>query len=862
MDSRPTRHLGLGVLMTLLLGAGSACAQSTPNSAPSAPSPPTPTSAEALTVLPPFGVRLVYSAAPGEGSWIGLAGDGRGGLVVVPEDPSEPMLRLTVTAEGTLLGVAPFRTPIRGATTLRLAQGSLFAQAHGPDGAGLYRLTDADRNGRFDPEEVQFLKPSTAASERPSQPVAVGPDHSLHVAQPQRAEPAPRGGPDEPHPQDRPDVLLPALDALVEDASGETEMRAGTVITRAQPTDLRWERLVRGLGDVSALALNADGELFALEREVAEHRGLPWYRPTRVVHCIAGGDYGWRGGPGNWPAWYPDGLPSVVDLGLGSAVAMQFGTGARFPSKYQRALFVLDPTHGRIFAVHLRSQGASYAGDYEVFLHGQPLALAGLDIGPDGALYFITGGSGAPSALYRVTYTGDESAPPAASVDAAGAEARAVRRGLEAYHGQWAAANLEALWSHLDSPDRWIRYAARLALERQPLEQWQQRAIDEPRRDAALSALLALARCGPAGVRRDWLAAWRRLAESPELTEAQELDTLRILAVAWVRFGAPEPEERELTLAMLAPLYPSPSEPLNRELSQLLIYLGAPEVAARALALFEAAPTFEEQAHYVFHLGALDRGWTIESRQRYFHALHRIRSGGAHSPELLRWFREAGLAYQDGTDLDLLITRWRQAAVATLEPSELAELEAVIRGQAVFAVPAATNRFFVKDWALEDLAPVLHEADRGRSLTRGKRAFRDAQCLACHRFGPEGGTVGPDLTAVALRSSRLELLESLLVPSKLVADEYRNATFTLVDGDDLTGRVIETKPDRYVVVSNPLTGSRLEIKKSDVVSVVTAQLSPMPDGLLAILTREEILDLLAYLESGGKQDAATFQPGL
>ena len=84
---------------------------------------------------------------------------------------------------------------------------------------------------------------------------------------------------------------------------------------------------------------------------------------------------------------------------------------------HQQALFLLDWTFGTIHAVQREPDGATYRGEVEEFLSGQPLPLADTVVGHDGALYFVVGGRGIQSALYRVAYAGSEStAPPSPMV--------------------------------------------------------------------------------------------------------------------------------------------------------------------------------------------------------------------------------------------------------------------------------------------------------------------------------------------------------------------------------------------------------------------------------------------------------------
>ena len=92
---------------------------------------------------------------------------------------------------------------------------------------------------------------------------------------------------------------------------------------------------------------------------------------------------------------------------------MVFGTGAKFPAKYQHAIFVLDWTYGTMWAIHFTPDGASFKAEKEEFVSGKPLPLTDAVIHPqDGAMYFAVGGRKTQSALYRVTYDGKESTAP------------------------------------------------------------------------------------------------------------------------------------------------------------------------------------------------------------------------------------------------------------------------------------------------------------------------------------------------------------------------------------------------------------------------------------------------------------------
>jgi hypothetical protein len=136
---------------------------------------------------------------------------------------------------------------------------------------------------------------------------------------------------------------------------------------------------------------------------------------------------------------------------------------------------------------------------------------------------------------------------------------------------------------------------------------------------------------------------------------------------------------------------------------------------------------------------------------------------------------------------------------------------------------------------------------------RGKAAFAKAQCLACHSFAGEGGAVGPDLTGVAKRLNRRDLFEAVFYPSKNVSDQYQNTLYQLDDGSVVLGRKLDESADRIVIAPDLLTDERVEIPKKRIAQSKPSALSPMPEGLLDTLTKFEVLDLFAYLQSDGKE---------
>src|SRR5690606_26534546 len=146
----------------------------------------------------------------------------------------------------------------------------------------------------------------------------------------------------------------------------------------------------------------------------------------------------------------------------------------------------------KIYAVHLTPNGSSYTATTEEFISGAPLPVTDAIINPaDGAMYFAIGGRKVQSGVYRVTYTGKESTAPAKS-NSDGRRARETRQKLESFHGGQHSKAVKEAWPHLDSDDRFIRWAARVALEWQPVSEWADKALAEKNPAKQVEALLAL----------------------------------------------------------------------------------------------------------------------------------------------------------------------------------------------------------------------------------------------------------------------------------------------------------------------------------------------------------------------------------
>lgn len=847
------------------------------------------TPAEQIAVLPGFKIELLHSSQPSEGSWICMTVDNKSRLIISPQRDDQPLLRVSLNRNGSVQKIETVPAPVKQAMGLCYAHDSLYVNGHGPKGTGLYRLIDANRNDRFDTNEVHFLKKFAGEGEHGYHAVVEGPDGMIYVMNGNHTK-VPEGvAKDSPHRNYQEDLLLPRQWDAGGHAVGITA--PGGYIVRTDPEGEKWELLLAGFRNSYDFDFNADGEMFTFDSDMEWDWGLPWYRPTRIIHCVIGGEYGWRSGSSNEPEYYADTLGPSVNIGVGSPTGVKFGTKSNFPEKYRKAFYAMDWSYGRIVAVHHLARGASYVGNFENFAKGKPLNVADLEFGHDGAMYFITGGRGTQSGLYRVSHVGGEkpaeqSATSRAflkSNEAAAREARILRQQLETFHGKKNSLAVSVAWSHLNSPDRFIRNAARIAIESQDLALWKSRALIESNPEAGLAALLALARCGGRDAQNDLLYAAGKFPLH-SLTEEQQLAKLRILQVSFARDGKPVPSLARMVGTELDAHYPATSQRLNHELVQLLVYLETPGVIRKTMALLDQARTQEEQVHYIFNLRNLKYGWTLDQRRKYFDWFTKACQKGkdevtypagspynvwtnqahaskVHPPQLVQWFKDVGRDYGDGASYPKYLVNIRKDAAAKLSNAERVALKPLLEES--IGSPAwkpTRERKFVKEWTVADVASSLDEVAQGRDFKSSKAAYNDAQCVACHRFGNDGGSVGPELTAVSSKYSRRDILESLLEPSKVVSDQFQNTHIVKRDGDDVTGRITDENTERVVVLPNMLAPElTIEVPVTEIAKREPSKVSAMPSGLLNNLTKEEILDLLAYLESAGKSGAANFK---
>jgi len=821
-----------------------------------------------LKLLPGFTAELLHVVPKAEeGSWVSMTTDLRGRIIACDQHGSLYRLTPAPAGSGAASQVERLETQLGGAHGLLYAFDALYVMVNEQGGKqGLWRLKDTDGDGRFDKEEL--LRRMEGGGEHGPHAVVLGPDHSSlyiingnHTKLPEGMElsRAPRNWGE--------DQIIPRM----WDANGHARgiLAPGGYICRTDPDGKRFELVSYGYRNAYDLAFNAWGDIITYDSDMEWDAGMPWYRPTRINLATSGSDMGWRSGSGKWPTYYPDSLPAILDIGPGSPTGVESGAGARFPAKYQRAIFASDWTYGTMYAIHLTPEGGGYRAEPEEFVSGKPLPLTDLLINrADGALYFAIGGRRTQSAVYRVSYTGPESTAPAPRAEPT--PDLQLRWQMEALHAEDTGpqAVVEA-WPHLGHPDRWIRYAARIAIERQNTQFWAQYVLRESDPLRLIEGAIALARQGSAR-HRDPLLERLNGIDAKTLDEPWRLALLRAYQLVIIRQGKPSGSLLESTIARLDALFPSGSRDENRELAGTLIALGASSAVPKTLQLMATARNEDvtyasdallarnssyadafnkasatrpnqQQIAFAYALRAATNGWTAALRRSYF-----------------SWFPTTA-PWQGGNSFRGFLENIRKEALANVpDPAERTALDQLSTRKPVASEDFAPPKGPGQDYSIDEVL-ALNSRIKERDFADGRRLFHAAACFSCHPFAGAGGGVGPDLTASASRYTLRDLLENIIEPSKVISDQYGSEKIELTDGTTLIGRAYEENGRIFVVFDPRNPDEKESADLSKVKSRAPYPVSLMPAGLINSMNPQEVANLLAYIQSGGNPNHPLFK---
>jgi putative heme-binding domain-containing protein len=826
-----------------------------------------------INLLEGFDAELLYTVPQSQGSWVAMAFDPKGRLIVSDQD-SKGVFRVTLpgAAEQSTVSVQslkgfPYEPIAWGKRTVGGALGFVYAfdSLYMTTMTGFYRCRDSDGDDQYD--QFELLKKLQMGYEHSAHSVIKSEDGNALYLVSGNYGTLPKGVESQQPPAWAKDSLLPAMfDAMGHAAHIKAP---GGWICRISPDGKDWKMIASGFRNCVDIAINRDGELFTYDSDLEFDIGSPWYRPTRVNHVVSAGEYGWRTGTAKWPEYFADSNGAVVNIGPGSPTGLSFGHHSNFPDRFQDKLFICDWTFGTIYTVDMSEDGSSYTGTKTEFLNGTPLNIAAMRFGPDGHMYFVVGGRNTASKLYRIRYTGAPQDGPKKRLIAK-QSLRELRRSLERFHGsdEGGAAAIKTAWPHLSHADRNIRYAARLAIENQDITLWQDRVLAESNPRALIYSAIALCRHAAPYMST---AILNNLQAIPfaALSADDRLGLLRAYSLCFIRLNAPSVNEVTAVVAKLDPFYPATDERLNTELCRVLSYLDAPTVIAKTIALMKVTQTKtlaydtkmltrheygkeilktmantpnSQNIQYAYSLRRVQKGWTLDHRKTYFSWLNDslTKSGGKSFVGSIRAIRQDAIDHLPADDAAAV--SWLLGDIAAVDLSSLP----IPKGPAIA-------------WTVDTAVPLFEGKLRGRDFANGKTMFSAGRCVACHRFQGSGGYSGPDLGSVAQRYSIRDILLAICEPSHSISEQYQASTVTLTDETSLYGRVIYKNDEELALAQNPFNfGEITKTPTAKLKSIAPSQVSMMPPGTIFPMNKDELQNLIAYLVSGGNRKHRVF----
>jgi len=317
-------------------------------------------------------------------------------------------------------------------------------------------------------------------------------------------------------------------------------------------------------------------------------------------------------------------------------------------------------------------------------------------------------------------------------------------------------------------------------------------------------------------------------------------------------------------------------------LSKALIYLEAPGVIPKTLALLEAKeqptnltaggntatasaelimrnPQYgmdiadmlkhmppAQQTYYATMLSLASKNWTPELHERYF-----------------KWFYKA-FSYKGGRSYVGFIDRARKLALKHVPEGKTAYYDKLSGGELLTKngndlMKVVYPKGPGKQWKLDNALPLLEAGLTNRNFEQGKNMYNAITCNRCHSMRGEGGSIGPDLTQLGTRFSAKDMLEAIIDPNKSVSDQYAATHFTLKNGQTVVGRLTNEDANTFFVSQNPYEPETvIKLAKKNVASHKYSPVSIMFGNLINSLNEEELKDLMAYLMAGGNEKNPIF----
>jgi putative heme-binding domain-containing protein len=831
-----------------------------------------------ITIPKGFVIEELYK--PGnhdQGSWVSVTKDDKGRLYT--SDQYGNIYRVTLPDAVNKLDkvdVEKLDLTIGLAQGLLWHKGELYALVNSNDKrdlmihSGLYKITDSTGDGEFD--NVKMLRSFEGQGEHGPHNVILSPDGQFlylvlgnHTDIPKDLKSVVPKVWDE-------DNLIP----VIKDPSGHANTRKapGGWLVKTDFEGKEWTLMSVGMRNTYDIAFNPDGELFGFDSDMEYDLGMPWYRPIRLTHITSGSEFGWRTGTGKFSAEYPDNLPGIGNLGQGSPTGLLEGKGLKFPSYYQKGFYLFDWSYGTMYYASLKPEGSSYTTEITEFVSGIPLPLTNGIAGDDGSMYFLTGGRRLESALYKLTYTGEQSSViQNLEENSEGKNERKLRKELEALHGRKASDKIDFIIKNLDHEDRFTRFSARVAMEHQDYDLWKNEISKSATPLKTITLSLSIARHGDDADRKKALNTLLDI-DWTSLIESQKIDFVRAVDLLLIRSEAEISDQlkRRVEDAFL-PTYLTGSDLLNKEVCGLLSYLQVADIIAPTIEKMETDTATsnlksiylsgdiskrsdqygndvenmlknmpnQQNISYAKSLSVINEGWTTGLREKYF-----------------RWYNRA-LKKSGGRQYSNFIKAIQKIALANVPVDDQQYFEALASesmNQTINSMQSVKQpKGPGQNWTVETVKSAFSKNQVNVNFENGRNFFKASLCATCHSVNGEGGNSGPELTKVGTRFSISNMAEAIVDPSATVSDRYRNTSYTMKNGNVVTGRIIEETEKELELSTNAFSPDlTTKIRKDRIVKEEESTVSSMPPGLINRLNEQELSDLITFLVSGGDKN--------
>ena len=200
-----------------------------------------------------------------------------------------------------------------------------------------------------------------------------------------------------------------------------------------------------------------------------------------------------------------------------------------------------------------------------------------------------------------------------------------------------------------------------------------------------------------------------------------------------------------------------------------------------------------------------------------------------------------------GDAADRLLAQWLDRLIAGKVPKEIQFDLLEAAGKRASASIKDKLQQYAAMQPKDDPFAGFRESLFGGNAASGKKIFLErpeASCVRCHKVKGEGGDVGPELTGIITRHDRNYILESIIYPNKQIAPGFESFLVKMKNGQVYAG-LLKSEDANEMVLNSPEDGI-IKLKKSDIQSREKG-LSPMPEGMGSILSKQDIRDLVEFL---------------